>query len=144
MKNIIVAVCCLALLSSCGQDKSAVENAEKEVFVIHDEIMPQMTQLMEYKSGLSAEITKLDSLLKISSNDSLQKRKDEALAISSTLQDADKAMMDWMHDYNGDSLKSLSGEEALKAMNAEKTQISTVRDKMLESMAKAEQFLKKK
>ena len=143
MKNIIVAVCCLALLSSCGQDKSAVENAEKEVFVIHDEIMPQMTQLMEYKSGLSAEITKLDSLLKISSNDSLQKRKDEALAISSTLQDADKAMMDWMHDYRGDSLKALNSDEALKAMDAEKTRISAVREKMREAMDKAKTFLGK-
>jgi hypothetical protein len=143
MKNIIVAVCCLALLSSCGQDKSAVENAEKEVFVIHDEIMPQMTQLMEYKSGLSAEITKLDSLLKISSNDSLQKRKDEALAISSTLQDADKAMMDWMHDYRGDSLKALNSDEALKAMDAEKTRISAVREKMREGMDKAKTFLGK-
>ena len=143
MKNIIVVVCCLALLSSCGQDKSAVENAEKEVFVIHDEIMPQMTQLMEYKSGLSAEITKLDSLLKISSNDSLQKRKDEALAISSTLQDADKAMMDWMHDYRGDSLKALNSDEALKAMDAEKTRISAVREKMREGMDKAKTFLGK-
>lgn len=102
-----------------------------------------MGQLMEYKKTLSYEITTLDSLLKIKANDSLQKRKDEALALSSTLQEADKGMMDWMHDYKGDSLKTLSGEEALKAMDTEKTKISAVRDKMKEGMEKAAQFLKK-
>lgn len=133
----------MAILGSCGQDKAAVEQAEKEVFVIHDEIMPKMGQLMEYKAALSKEIVTVDSLLKIKTIDSLQKRKDDALALSISLEEADKGMMDWMHDYNGDSLKTLSSEEALKAMNAEKTKISTVRDKMLESMSKATQFLKK-
>lgn len=133
----------MAILGSCGQDKAAVEQAEKEVFVIHDEVMPKIGQLMEYKEALSKEITSLDSLLKIKTIDSLQKRKEEALALSSSLQDADKGMMDWMHDYNGDSLKTLSGDEALKAMNAEKEKIGAVRDKMLESMGKVAQFLKK-
>jgi hypothetical protein len=143
MRKLIVSAITMAILGSCGQDKAAVEQAEKEVFVIHDEVMPKIGQLMEYKEALSKEITSLDSLLKIKSIDSLQKRKEEALALSSSLQDADKGMMDWMHDYNGDSLKTLSGDEALKAMNAEKAKIGAVRDKMLESMGKTAQFLKK-
>jgi hypothetical protein len=143
MKKIIVSAITMVILGSCGQDKAAVEQAEKEVFVIHDEIMPQMGQLMEYKQTLSQEITALDSLLKIKTIDSLQKRKDDALALSVSLEEADKGMMNWMHDYNGDSLKTLSGDEALKAMNAEKTKISAVRDKMKEGMEKAAQFLKK-
>ncbi|MEI7585297.1 viral A-type inclusion protein [Runella sp.] len=143
MRKLIVSAITMAILGSCGQDKAAVEQAEKEVFVIHDEVMPKIGQLMEYKEALSKEITSLDSLLKIKSIDSLQKRKEEALALSSSLQDADKGMMDWMHDYNGDSLKTLSGDEALKAMNAEKAKIGAVRDKMLESMGKTAQLLKK-
>lgn len=143
MKKLIVSAITMAVLGSCGQDKAAVEQAEKEVFVIHDEVMPKIGQLMEYKEALSKEITSLDSLLKIKSIDSLQKRKEEALALSSSLEEADKGMMDWMHDYNGDSLKTLSGDEALKAMNAEKAKIGAVRDKMLESMGKTAQFLKK-
>lgn len=143
MKKFIFLAVSTIFLGSCGQGKAAVEQAEKDVFVIHDEIMPQMGQLMEYKATLSKEITALDSLLKINANDSLQKRKDKALALSSTLQEADKGMMDWMHDYNGDSLKTLNSDEALKAMAAEKTKISAVRDKMKEGMEKAAQFLKK-
>lgn len=143
MKNIIIAFGIALVASACSENKDSVEQTEKEVFVIHDEVMPKMGQLMELKNGLSKEISTIDSLIKITSNDSLQKRKEEALALSVALTEADQGMMNWMHDYNGDSLKALSGEEAVKGMNAEKTKISAVRDKMLESMAKAEQFLKK-
>ncbi len=143
MKNIIIAFGIVLFASACSEDKGSVEQTEKEVFVIHDEVMPKMGQLMELKTGLSKEISAIDSLVKITPNDSLQKRKEEALALSVALTEADQGMMNWMHDYNGDSLKALSGEEAVKAMNAEKTKISAVRDKMLESLAKAEQFLKK-
>ncbi|WP_428662279.1 viral A-type inclusion protein [Runella sp.] len=143
MKKFIISLSLCILIFACGQDKAAVEQTEKEVFVIHDEVMPKMGQLMELKNGLSKEITTIDSLIKISSNDSLQKRKEEALTLSIALTEADQGMMDWMHDYNSDSLKALTGETALKAMTAEKTKITAVRDKMLESMTKAEQFLKK-
>lgn len=143
MKNTAGAIIISLLVSSCGQDKASVEQAEKEVFVIHDEVMPKMGQLMDLKTGLSKEIAAIDSLSKISANDSLQKRKEEALALSLALTEADQGMMDWMHNYNGDSLKALTGTEALNAMSAEKTKISAVRDKMLVSMTKAEQFLKK-
>ena len=64
MRKLIVSVITMAILGSCGQDKAAVEQAEKEVFVIHDEVMPKIGQLMEYKEALSKEITSLDSLLK--------------------------------------------------------------------------------
>lgn len=143
MKKLIVVTVFSLLFLSCGQDKETVEQAEKEVFVIHDEIMPQMGQLMEYQKQISMEVAAIDSLLKISASDSLQKRKDEALSLSTILKEADNGMMDWMHDYNGDFLKALTGEEALKAMNIEKTKITAVKEKMKEGMEKAKMFLKK-
>lgn len=143
MKNAVSAIVICLFISSCTQDKASVEEAEKEVFVIHDEVMPKMGQLMDLKTGLSKEIATIDSLTKISTNDSLQKRKEEALALSLALTEADEGMMDWMHNYNGDSLKALSDTEALNAMSAEKTKISAVREKMIAGIKKAEEFLKK-
>lgn len=143
MKNAVSAIVICLFISSCTQDKASVEEAEKEVFVIHDEVMPKMGQLMDLKTGLSKEIATIDSLTKISANDSLQKRKEDALALSLALTEADEGMMDWMHNYNGDSLKTLPDTEALNAMSAEKTKISAVRDKMIAGMKKAEEFLKK-
>jgi len=141
MKKIITTALVSALFIACGQDKATVEQAEKDVFVVHDEIMPQMGQLMEYQKELSKEITAIDSLLKIGASDSLQKRKEEALSLGSMLKEADNGMMDWMHDYKGDSLKALASDEALKAMSAEKTKIDAVKVKMTESMTKAKAFL---
>ncbi len=143
MKNAVSVIVICLFISSCAQDKASVEEAEKEVFVIHDEVMPKMGQLMDLKTGLSKEIAAIDSLTKISANDSLQKRKEEALALSLALTEADEGMMDWMHNYNGDSLKALSDTEALNAMSAEKTKISAVREKMIAGIKKAEEFLKK-
>ncbi len=131
------------MIFSCSQEKGNIDQVEKEVFAIHDEVMPKMGQIMDLRNALSQKIVSIDSLLKIKNEDSLQQQKDQALTLSNALQQADEGMMNWMHAYNGDSLKSLSGDEALKALNAEKTKISQVRDQMLESITKAEAFLKK-
>jgi len=127
----------------CGQKTAEIDQLEKEVFVIHDEVMPKMSQIMQLRDGISQEVTLLDSLLKVKTNDSLQKRKDTALALSLALKNADEGMMDWMHAYNGDSIKNLSGEAALKALTFEKDKIAKVKTQMLESISKAESFLKK-
>jgi small-conductance mechanosensitive channel len=131
------------MIFSCSQEKGNIDQVEKEVFAIHDEVMPKMGQIMDLRNALSQKIVTIDSLLKIKNEDSLQQQKDQALTLSNALQQADEGMMNWMHAYNGDSLKALSGDEALKALNAEKTKISQVRDQMLESITKAEAFLKK-
>ena len=131
------------MIFSCSQEKGNIDQVEKEVFAIHDEVMPKRGQIMDLRNALSQKIVTIDSLLKIKNEDSLQQQKDQALTLSNALQQADEGMMNWMHAYNGDSLKALSGDEALKALNAEKTKISQVRDQMLESITKAEAFLKK-
>lgn len=131
------------MIFSCSQEKGNIDQVEKEVFAIHDEVMPKMGQIMDLRNALSQKIVTIDSLLKIKNDDSLQQQKDQALTLSNALQQADEGMMNWMHAYNGDSLKALSSDEALKALNAEKTKISQVRDQMLESITKAEAFLKK-
>ncbi|MDF7821136.1 hypothetical protein P1X15_26160 [Runella sp. MFBS21] len=131
------------MIFSCSQEKGNIDQVEKDVFAIHDEVMPKMGQIMDLRNALSQKIVSIDSLLKIKNDDSLQQQKDQALTLSNALQQADEGMMNWMHAYNGDSLKALSGDEALKALNAEKTKISQVRDQMLESITKAEAFLKK-
>jgi hypothetical protein len=48
-----------------------------------------------------------------------------------------------MHAYNGDSIKALDAEMALKVLQVEKDKIAAVKTQMLESITKAEAFLKK-
>ncbi len=136
----ILNIFLILIIIACNQDKAEVGNLEREVFAVHDEVMPKMDKLLELKEAVSLDISKADSLLNIKSNLDLEKRKVEGLAISESLEDADRNMMDWMHNYKSDSLKTLSAVEAIKYLKAEKIKISAVRDKMLESITKAEKF----
>jgi hypothetical protein len=139
MKHLLSSILIFTLIS-CNQDKAQIETLEKEVFAVHDEIMPKMDKLLDLKEAVSQDIVKTDSLLNIKADAALQKHKEEGLAISENLEDADRNMMDWMHNYNGDSLKTLGTAAAINYLKSEKVKINSVRDKMLEGLAKAEKF----
>ena len=53
-------------------------------------------------------------------------------------------MMDWMAQYNGDTLEKLPSDEALRYLNAQKDQITDVKTKVNSSIEQARQFLGKK
>ncbi|TAF02732.1 MAG: hypothetical protein EAZ80_00715, partial [Runella slithyformis] len=106
MKKIVFCLV-ISTLWACGEDRSGVEKLEKEVFAIHDEVMPQSDKLLELQEQVSQDIATTDSLFKLKATPDLEKRKTDGLALSEALKDADSAMMDWMHDYKADSLKTL-------------------------------------
>ncbi len=139
MKYLLTSILALTMIA-CNQDKAEVENLKNEIFAVHDEVMPKMSKLLELKEAVSQDISKTDSLLKIKPSPNLEKRKAEGLAISEALDDADRNMMDWMHRFNGDSLKTLSPAEAKDYLDTEKLKINAVRDKMLDGIARAEKF----
>lgn len=143
MKNPLITTAFLLIMLACDSKTAQLEQLEKEVFDIHDEVMPKMGQIMELQKSVSNEIALLDSLLQLKANDSLKLRKDTALQLSTALKTADEGMMNWMHAYNGDSIKTLTTEVAIKTLQVEKEKITTVKTQMLESIAKAEAFLKK-
>ncbi|TAG20423.1 MAG: hypothetical protein EAZ32_09415 [Cytophagia bacterium] len=140
MKKIVFCLV-ISALWACGEDRSGVEKLEKEVFAIHDEVMPQSGKLLELQEQVSQDIATTDSLFKLKATPALEKRKTDGLALSEALKDADSAMMDWMHDYKADSLKTLKVADAMPYLEAEKVKINTVRDKMLQSMNQAQKFL---
>ncbi|MCU0338914.1 MAG: viral A-type inclusion protein [Spirosomaceae bacterium] len=143
MRNSLLISALIVTLTACSSKTAEIEQLEKEVFVIHDEVMPKMSDIMALQKSISGEIATLDSLLKTKANDSLEKRKITALELSTALKTADEGMMNWMHAYNGDSIKALDAEMALKVLQVEKDKIAAVKTQMLESIAKAEAFLKK-
>jgi hypothetical protein len=143
MKNTLLFAALLALLTSCGEDKTQVEQLEKEVFAIHDEIMPKMGEIEDLKGELSTQLTTMDSLLKSKPDAELEKQKAAALQVTEALSDADKGMMDWMHDYKSEAVKTMSVPDATKYLNEEKTKIAAVRDQTLASISDAKKLLKK-
>lgn len=130
-------------LFSCSEDRSEVDKLRTEVFGIHDEVMPKMDKLMELREAITHEVSLTDSILKIKEDAIVKNKKTEALAIGESLDDADSEMMDWMRNFKDDSVNTLKADMAVNYLKSEKIKIEKVRDKMLESISKAEKFTDK-
>ncbi|NBB20861.1 hypothetical protein GVN20_15945 [Runella sp. CRIBMP] len=132
------------MVAACQNGEQVqINTLEKEVMMIHDAVMPKMGELVALENTLRKHISQTDSLLKIKPNDStLQQALEQYRFLASQLQEADRSMMEWMHDYNGDSLKKLPPSQAIQALTQEKIKIEQVSDDMLKSIEDTQNFLK--
>lgn len=116
----------LLILASCAkapqQEGSSLADDWSAMMVIHDEVMPKMSDVARLKKQLKGDST--------------------ALSIVLGLTKAEDAMWEWMHNLRAESdLKKMPELEA-KVYVAEETQhIEEVKALMLNSMAEAEAHL---
>ena len=135
-KSINKTILALTLLSiimssifvSC-ENENKVENKRKEVFAIHDEIMPEMGNLMKLKRETKAKIHLLDSL-------GIDAKVDELNTIIQKLDEADEAMMEWMRNFK-DPTEKTSETEALDYLEEELKKIKEVKKKFNSSSEQA-------
>ncbi len=131
MKKTIIPILLFASLAAC---KKNAEEKQKvmidEVMAIHDEVMPKMDEIMSLKSSL-------DSAIKISPDSA------KAKTLYSKLQLADDGMMDWMENYDSESVKDKSEVEIEKYLNDQKIKITEVKVLTDKSIEEAKGFLGK-
>ena len=136
-----------AFLWSCQSGEDAVKQAENDVFAIHDEVMPKMSDMMKLRKQLNQRISLLDSA-KATESAAVTLRTDEekeqAKLLSRNLTNADSLMMNWMSQYKGDTLTKLPPDDALRYLSEQKDQITDVKTKFNASIDQARQFLDKK
>ncbi len=143
IQSLLIAVA-ISIASCQTQEQKQIDTLEKEVMMIHDAVMPKMGELVALQSTLTKHIAYTDSLLKITPSDtSLQNTLKQSNMLATDLKKADDGMMNWMHQYKGDSLKKLPPKEAIQALTNEKIKIEQVSDDMLKSIEDAQQLLKK-
>lgn len=133
----------LSVLLSCAQgDKDKVTELEGEVMTVHDEVMPQMDEIMMLKAKLSKKIVSMDSLQNegISGN-TLAEERIKAADLNQKLNESDKLMMDWMHEYRGDSAKKLKPEQAILYFENEKKKIESVKQVTIKNIKDTKAFL---
>ena len=133
----------LSVLLSCAQgDKDKVTELEGEVMTVHDEVMPQMDEIMTLKAKLSRKIVSMDSLQNegISGN-TLAEERIKAVDLNQKLNESDKLMMDWMHEYRGDSAKKLKSEQAILYFENEKKKIESVKQITTKNINDTKAFL---
>jgi len=119
------------LVFSCKPDLSnpEVEKLYKEVMVIHDEVMPEISTIHKLKK----KIRKSDGESEVS------------LSLIKELDDADESMMSWMSDFGKfRSMDDASSEEKIAYLNSEKKKISEVSRIMKKAIADGENYLKSK
>ena len=131
MNKIITTISLLTLLIGCQKN---AEDKQKlmidEVMAVHDEVMPKMDDIMSLKSSL-------DSAIKVSP-DSVKAKK-----LYSALDVADNQMMDWMENYDSESVKGKSEEQISKYFADQKTRITEVKKLTVKSIEEAKKFLRK-
>lgn len=142
MKQYVIALGIVFSLSSCNKNADKVLELEGEVMTIHDEVMPQMDDIMTLKSKLSKKIIHMDSLQNegIAGNNIAEQRI-KATEVNQKLNESDKLMMDWMHEYRGDSAKKLKSEEAILYFEAQKKKIIDVKEITSKNIQEAKTFL---
>ncbi|RYC70273.1 MULTISPECIES: viral A-type inclusion protein [Spirosoma] len=133
-------------LGSCQSNDDAVREAENEVFAIHDEVMPKTSDILGLKKQLNQRLTAIDSLGEAGSPAATLRAdedREQLMRLRKNLSDADSSMMSWMNHYNGDTLTTLSSEEALRYLAEQKDQINEVKTRVNSSIEQARSFLGK-
>ncbi|RUA33356.1 MAG: hypothetical protein DSY77_10440 [Bacteroidetes bacterium] len=124
--SFIVAV---ILLSSCESKEKEVEKLKSETIAIHDEVMPKMDDIMKLKKALKS---KQDSTNNVNS--------DQVQEMILALEESDKAMMNWMRNYDP-RMEGMSDEEKITYLTDQKSSIEEVSKQMKSSISKAESYL---
>lgn len=114
--------------------KEPLAKLEQEVMAVHDSAMNQMSDIMRLKKQVTAK----------ASQTSEQGTKSRGETLKTQLDEADRAMMDWMHQYNGDTLGKLDQAKALDYLRDQQTKVNAVHDQMRRSIAEANTYLGQK
>ncbi|GAB3571403.1 hypothetical protein GCM10027578_29580 [Spirosoma luteolum] len=107
-----------------------VNKLEEAVMATHDSTMALMSELMRVKKQVK---TKGEGLTGAEAA--------RASELQDSLNVADEAMMTWMNQYNGDTLRKLSEPRAIEYLTDQKKTIDQVRDRMKKSIASASEFV---
>ena len=131
MKKIIITITLFASLAACQKNTDDKQKVMiNEVMAVHDEVMPKMDDIMSLKSSL-------DSVIKVSPDSAKAKQLYAALDV------ADNQMMDWMENYDSESVKGKSEVEISKYFADQKTKITEVKILTDKSIEEAKGFLGK-
>jgi MFS superfamily sulfate permease-like transporter len=139
MKKLIIVILVLApalvFINCQSTENKAQEDLKKEVFVIHDDVMPktsEINRLQRKLRKLSKDIPSLD--------DSTRQRISD---VQLQLEKAHDGMMVWMNNFKSPAKlrASKSHEEIMQYLEEEKIKITQVRDDMLRSIESGNSLL---
>lgn len=117
------------LFTACTDTKKQEKDALEQVIKIHDEAMAKSEQAIKDKMLLDS-ISKADNISENPENKS----------VVSNLTTADKAMEDWMHQFNADNTGK-SHEQIMQYLNDQQKQVSKVNQQLQTALSQSKQFI---
>lgn len=131
MKKLFSILAVLLAFSACSESESTKDKVD-EIFLIHDEAMPKIGELMSLKKQV------LSKAQEVENPDSLR-------GIANDLEKAQQGMMTWMNEWASNSQPYVN-EEANKDeieayLKAEKEKVTKVREDINNSIAAAKKVL---
>ena len=113
--------------TSCSGGKD-IEAMDREILVLHDEVMPLMVDMKKKRTLLEEKSMGIDSTQMATFRDAIR-----------DLKIAEDGMWDWMNQYKKPEIPS---DEALKYLENQKETIQQVSESMKKSLSHAEDLLK--
>ena len=121
---------------------TSVEKAEKDLFAVHDEVMPRNDDIMKLKKELNGKLAALDSMQGTPTETvRADEQKAQMRRLVSRLTEADSLMMNWMANYQSDTLKKLPEADGLRYLAEQKGLIDNAKTKINQSIGQAKSYL---
>ena len=124
---IIISVFLFSCLTT--ENRTKVEEKKKIVMDIHDIAMEKMGDMAKLKKSLKSKIVE----------DSTQTEKLTKAILN--LENADKLMWDWMHNYHNETVDTSKVENALKYLDKQYQDVKIVEQKINKSLENGESLL---
>jgi hypothetical protein len=134
----ITSIALLAFMMACNGSQNDLKKMEDEVMAIHDEVMPKMGDIMSMKEALKKNIAAIDS-----NSVGYAAVKAQSDSLSYLLVKSDDQMMDWMNDYNPDTLVTIKPEEGMKYLEEQKAILNQIKESTNKNLDAVKSFLKK-
>jgi GTPase involved in cell partitioning and DNA repair len=129
MKLYAIMATAILLFNACTDTKKQEKDALEQVIKIHDEAMAKSEQAIKDKMLLDS-ISKADNTVE----------QPEIKLVVSNLTTADKAMEDWMHQFNADNTGK-SHEQIMQYLNDQQKQVSQVNQQLQTALSQSKQFI---
>lgn len=129
MKLYAIMATAILLFNACTDTKKQEKDALEQVIKIHDEAMAKSEQAIKDKMLLDS-ISKADNIIE----------QPEIKSVVNNLTTADKAMEDWMHQFNADNTGK-SHEQIMQYLNDQQKQVSKVNQQLQTALSQSKQLI---
>jgi hypothetical protein len=115
----------------CESDECLKQQAYDSVIEVHDEVMAKMSAISELKGRIEEQMNTAPDTMALA----------EWYGLMENLDKSDKAMYDWMHNFNSD-MDEMPIDDALVYLKSEKVKIDNVAKEINRAIERAEKRLR--